>query len=349
MLTFIDLFAGIGGFRIALQNLGCRCVLSSEIDPHSRKVYAANHDHLPENEDIHDLDEKDVPDHDILCGGFPCQAFSIAGRKYGFEDARGTLFFEVARILNYKKPKAFILENVQGLVHHNKGKTLKVILDILRNDLNYFVPDPKILNAKNFGVPQNRPRIFIVGFREDLNIDYFHYPEPTCQPVAIKDILEEKEVSVKYYLSQTYLETLYKHRQRHKDKGNGFGFEIIPHHDISNAIVVGGMGKERNLVIDKRLTNFIPVTHIKGEVNRDLVRRMTPREWARLQGFPDSFQIVVSDVQAYKQFGNSVAIPVVEAVAREVIQKITLSSRESAPVPALYPLDRRFVTEALAR
>ncbi|WP_216442215.1 DNA (cytosine-5-)-methyltransferase, partial [Arcanobacterium phocae] len=190
-----------------------------EIDPHSRKVYAANHGHLPENEDICQLDERDVPDHDILCGGFPCQAFSIAGRKRGFEEARGTLFFEIARILNHKKPKAFILENVQGLVHHNKGRTLKVILDILENDLHYFVPTPQILNAKDFGVPQNRPRIFIVGFRKDLNITHFTYPKPVRKPVAIKDILERKEVSVKYYLSQCYLETLYKHRQRHEDKG----------------------------------------------------------------------------------------------------------------------------------
>jgi DNA (cytosine-5)-methyltransferase 1 len=322
MFTFIDLFAGIGGFRIALQNLGGRCVFSSEIDPHSRKTYAANHGHSPENEDIWQLDEKDVPDHDILCGGFPCQAFSIAGQKNGFEDARGTLFFEIARILQYKKPKAFILENVQGLVNHNRGRTLQVILDILCDDLHYFVPDPKIINAKDFGVPQNRPRIFIVGFREDLNIYHFSYPEPTHKLVAIQDILEEREVSVKYYLSQTYLETLYKHRQRHENKGNGFGYEIISHDGISNAIVVGGMGKERNLVVDKRLTNFTPVTRIKGEVNKEFVRRMTPREWARLQGFPETFKIVVSDVQAYKQFGNSVAIPVVEAVAREVLQKI---------------------------
>jgi len=282
MWTFIDLFAGIGGFRIALENLGCQCVFSSEIDPHSQK------------------------------------AFSIAGRKHGFEDARGTLFFEVARILHEKKPKAFILENVQGLVHHDRGKTLKTILDILEKDLHYFVPSPQILNARYFGVPQNRPRIFIIGFREDLNIYHFSYPQPTHQETCLKDILEEKEVSVKYYLSNQYLETLFKH-------SNGFGYEIISPDGIANAIVVGGMGKERNLVINKRLTNFTPVTRIKGEVNKLFVRRMTPREWARLQGFPDSFQIVVSDVQAYKQFGNSVAIPVVKAVAKEVIKTLNLS------------------------
>jgi DNA (cytosine-5)-methyltransferase 1 len=325
MWTFIDLFAGVGGFRIALENLGCQCVFSSEIDPHSQKVYLANYGHLPDNQDIRKLEAKTVPDHDILCGGFPCQAFSIAGRKHGFEDARGTLFFEVARILHEKKPKAFILENVQGLVHHDRGKTLKTILDILEKDLHYFVPSPQILNARYFGVPQNRPRIFIVGFREDLNIYHFSYPQPTQQETCLEDILEEKEVSVKYYLSNQYLETLFKHRARHQNKGNGFGYEIISPDGIANAIVVGGMGKERNLVIDQRLTNFTPVTRIKGEVNKLFVRRMTPREWARLQGFPDSFQIVVSDVQAYKQFGNSVAIPVVEAVAKEVIKALDLS------------------------
>lgn len=329
MLTFIDLFAGIGGFRIALENLGCKCIFSSEIDPYSRKVYLENFGHLPENDDIRKLDENEVPEHDILCAGFPCQAFSIAGKKNGFEDARGTLFFEIARIINVKKPKAFLLENVQGLLTHNKGQTLKTILDILENDLQYFVPSPKILNARNFGVPQNRPRIFIVGFRKDLNIFNFSYPKPIGQIVSLKDILEKEEVSVKYYLSQQYLETLVKHRERHQNKGNGFGYEIIDHDGIANSLVVGGMGKERNLVIDQRLTNFKPVTRIKGEINKLLVRRMTPREWARLQGFLESFKLVVSDVQAYKQFGNSVAIPVVEAVAEQVIKTLSLTEKKT--------------------
>ncbi|PSF37714.1 DNA (cytosine-5-)-methyltransferase [Aphanothece hegewaldii CCALA 016] len=332
MLTFIDLFAGIGGFRIALENLGCKCVFSSEIDSYSRKVYLENFGHLPENDDIRQLDENVVPNHDILCAGFPCQAFSIAGRKNGFEDARGTLFFEIARIINVKKPKAFLLENVQGLLTHNKGKTLRTILDILENDLQYFVPSPKILNARNFGVPQNRPRIFIVGFRKDLNIFNFSYPKSIGKIVLIKDILEKTEVSVKYYLSEQYLGTLVKHRERHQNKGNGFGYEIIKPDGVANSLVVGGMGKERNLVVDERLTNFIPVTRIKGEVNKSKVRRMTPREWARLQGFPESFKIVVSDVQAYKQFGNSVAIPVVEAVAEQIIKTLTLSLQEKKQI-----------------
>jgi len=158
--TFIDLFAGIGGFRIAFQNLGGKCVFSSEIDAYAQKTYGRNFGELPHG-DITKINEKDIPDHDILTGGFPCQAFSIAGRKGGFNDTRGTLFFDVARIIQEKKPKAFFLENVKGLISHNKGKTLETILNTLREDLNYFVPDPQIINAKNFGVPQNRLGVYL--------------------------------------------------------------------------------------------------------------------------------------------------------------------------------------------
>jgi DNA (cytosine-5)-methyltransferase 1 len=321
IFTFIDLFAGIGGFRIAFENLGGKCVFSSEIDKYSRQTYQANFNDIPEG-DITLIPTSQIPDHDILTAGFPCQAFSIAGRREGFEDSRGTLFFEIARIIKEKKPKAFFLENIKGLVSHDKGKTISIILDILRNDLNYFVPKPQIINAKNFGVPQNRERIFIVGFRNDLNINSFDYPTP-IQPIpTFISVKEEKPVSVKYYLSEQYLNTLVAHKQRHKDKGNGFGYEIIEDNDIANAIVIGGMGKERNLVIDKRLEDFTPVTRIKGHVNHEYVRRMTPREWARLQGYPDSFKIEVSDVQAYKQFANSVAIPAIQSTGYKILEML---------------------------
>ncbi len=319
--TFIDLFAGIGGFRIALQNLGGKCVFSSEIDKYSQQAYAANFNHAPAG-DITLIPANHIPDHDILTAGFPCQAFSIAGRRQGFEDSRGTLFFHIARIIKEKQPKAIFLENVKGLVSHNKGTTLKVILDILRNDLNYFVPTPKIINAKDFGVPQNRERIFIIGFRKDLKVNHFDYPEPLNYTPRFIDVKEENQVSVKYYLSQQYCNTLIAHKERHKNKGNGFGYEVIPDDGIANAIVIGGMGKERNLVVDKRLTDFTPVTRIKGEVNHQYIRRMTPREWARLQGFPDSFKIIVSDVHAYKQFGNSVAIPAIQATGYKIIEAL---------------------------
>lgn len=320
--TFIDLFAGIGGFRIAMQNLQGKCVFSSEIDKYAKKTYELNFGEIPFG-DITKINENDIPEHDILCAGFPCQSFSIAGKRKGFEDeTRGTLFFDIARIIKAKKPKAFFLENVKGLKNHDKGRTLKTILRVLREDLDYYVPEPKIINAKDFGVPQNRERIFIVGFRNDLGIQEFKYPEPTRKKVSFKDVKEENEVSVKYYISTQYQSTLRNHKNRHKTKGNGFGYEIVKDDQCANAIVVGGMGKERNIVIDHRLKNFSPITKIKGAVNKDGWRRMTPREWARLQGFPDNFMIEVSDAQAYKQFGNSVAIPAIQATAVNIIKKI---------------------------
>ena len=325
--TFIDLFSGIGGFRIAMQNLGGKCIFSSEIDKYAAKTYEINFGDTPHG-DITKLDENiDIPKHDILCAGFPCQSFSIAGQRKGFKDeTRGTLFFDIARIIEAKKPKAIFLENVKGLRSHDKGRTLTTILKVLREDLNYFVPEPQIINAKDFGLPQNRERIFIVGFRKDLEINKFEYPRAISKKAKFLDVKEEKPVSVKYYLSNTYLESLKTHKKRHESKGNGFGYEIIEDNKCANAIVVGGMGRERNLVIDCRLKDFNPVTNIKGKVNRLGVRRMTPREWARLQGFPDNFLIPVSDTQAYKQFGNSVAIPAIEATAKNLVSAILKSS-----------------------
>lgn len=319
--TFIDLFAGIGGFRIAMQELMGKCVFTSEIDKFAQKSYYANFGEIPDG-DITLINEKGIPDHDVLCAGFPCQAFSIAGKRKGFDETRGTLFFDIARILKEKKPKAFLLENVKGLRNHDKGRTLRTILNILKKDLNYYVPDPEILNAKDFGVAQNRERIFIVGFRKDLQINEFNYPEPRDQKASFADIKEKETVSVKYYLSSVYLNTLKKHKERHLLKGNGFGYKVISDNECANAIVVGGMGRERNLVNDCRLTDFTPVTKIKGDVNREGIRKMTPREWARLQGFPDKFEIIVSDGQAYKQFGNSVAVPVIKVVAEKILEKL---------------------------
>ncbi len=321
--TFIDLFAGIGGFRLALQNLGGKCVFTSEWDVPAKKTYEANFGEAPFGDITQEDTKKYIPNKfDVLCAGFPCQAFSIAGRRGGFEDTRGTLFFDVAEVIKRHQPKAFFLENVKGLRGHDRGKTLATILNVLREDLNYFVPEPQIINAKNFGVPQNRERIFIVGFRKDLEINSFQYPDKLDLIPTINSIIEEKEVSVKYYLSTQYLKTLRAHRKRHEKKGNGFGFEIIPNDRVANAVVCGGMGRERNLIYDHRLTNFVPITHIKGEVNREGIRKMTPREWARLQGYPDNFRIVVADAQAYKQFGNSVAVPAIQATANQLLQRL---------------------------
>lgn len=321
--TFIDLFAGIGGFRMAMQSLGGKCVFTSEWDEKSQITYKANFGDAPFGDITKEITKQYIPDNfDVLCAGFPCQAFSIAGKRGGFEDTRGTLFFEVAEIIRRKKPKAIFLENVKGLTNHGQGKTLATILNVLRNDLGYFVPEPQVLNAKNYGVPQNRERIFIVGFRQDLGIDEFSYPNPANKKVVFSDVKEECVVSAKYYLSNQYLNTLVAHKKRHEDKGNGFGYEIIADDGIANAIVCGGMGRERNLVIDHRLEDYTPVTHIKGEINRLGIRKMTPREWARLQGYPDNFVIPVADASAYKQFGNSVAVPAIRATANEIIKRI---------------------------
>jgi len=321
--NFIDLFAGIGGFRLALQNLGGKCIFTSEWDKYSKQTYEANFGEVPFGDITKKKTKNYIPDDfDVLCAGFPCQAFSIAGRRGGFEDTRGTLFFDVAEIIKKKKPKAIFLENVKGLRSHDKGRTLTTILNVLRNDLGYFVPEPQVLNAKEFGVPQNRERIFIVGFRNDLGITNFKYPKGKNKTKVLENILEKEEVSVKYYLSELYLNTLRAHRARHESKGNGFGYEIIPNDGTANAVVCGGMGRERNLVYDHKLTNFKPVTNISGEVNREGIRKMTPREWARLQGFPDDFKIVVSDAQAYKQFGNSVAVPAIQATAKQILKTL---------------------------
>lgn len=334
--TFIDLFAGIGGFRMAMQNLGGKCVFSSEWDTQAKKTYMLNYGEVPFGDITKETTKSYIPDDfDVLCAGFPCQAFSLAGKRLGFEETRGTLFFDVAEIIRRKRPKAFFLENVKGLLIHDKGKTIQTILRVLREDLDYYVPDPQIVNAMNFGVPQHRERVYIVGFRKDQHVNEFAYPTPTDTTKTFADIKEENTVSAKYYLSTQYIKTLVAHKERHAAKGNGFGYEIIPDNGVANAIVVGGMGRERNLVIDHRLKDFTPVTRIKGEVNHDGIRRMTPREWARLQGFPDSFIIGVADASAYKQFGNSVAVPAIQATAKEIIKRIHLSK------PKSYATDRK--------
>jgi len=321
--TFIDLFAGIGGFRIALQGLGGKCIFTSEWDKYAQMTYQANFGEIPFGDITKEEVKNCIPKKfDILTAGFPCQAFSIAGKKRGFEDTRGTLFFDVATIIKKHQPNAIFLENVKGLRNHDKGKTLATILSVLRDDLGYYVPEPKILNAKDFGIPQNRERIFIVGFHPSTGIHSFDYPEPINKNVKIADIIEENAVKTRYYLSTQYIKTLEAHKERHKNKGNGFGFEIIDNDGIANAIVVGGMGRERNLIIDPRITDYTPTTHIKGEVNKQGIRKMTPREWARLQGFPDNFEIKVADVHAYKQFGNSVAVPAIQATAEKIIQQL---------------------------
>jgi DNA (cytosine-5-)-methyltransferase len=330
MYKSVDLFAGIGGIRLGFDKAfkkDIETVFVSEWDKKAQETYRANFkDKFDIQGDITQIEEKKIPQHDILLAGFPCQAFSLAGLKKGFEDARGTLFFDVARIAEYHKPKVIFCENVKNLVNHDRGKTFKVIRRILEN-LGYKVYE-KILNSKNFGVPQNRERIYIVAFREDIDSSDFSFPEETADSKVIADIMEEKEVSPKYYLSDVYLDSLVRHKERHESKGNGFGYEIKKLDEIANTLVCGGMGKERNLIIDRRLTNFTPVTHIKGKINKKYIRKMTPREWARLQGFPDDFKFVVADTHLYKQFGNSVTVSVIEAIAKKIKKVLELQDNK---------------------
>lgn len=316
----IDLFAGIGGIRLGFdQAFGdeIETVFVSEWNRKAQETYYANFGEKNNIAgDITKIDEKEIPEHDILLAGFPCQAFSLAGHRKGFDDARGTLFFDVARIVKEHKPKVVFAENVKNLVNHDRGKTFKVIKRIL-TDLGYDV-FYQVLNSKDFGVPQNRERIYIVAFREDISPKDFSFPTKTDDSKVIADILEEEETSPKYYLSDVYLNSLRRHKARHKEKGNGFGYEIRSLDSIAGAVVCGGMGRERNLIIDRRLTDFTPVTHIKGEINREFIRKMTPREWARLQGFPDDFKLTVADTHLYAQFGNSVTVPVIKAIAERI-------------------------------
>ena len=310
---FIDLFAGIGGIRLAYQNNGGKCVFTSEWDSYAKKTYEANFGEVPFG-DITQFSEKDIPDHDILLGGFPCQPFSIAGvskknslgRAHGFlDETQGTLFFDIARIIKHKKPKAFMLENVKNLVSHDKKKTFKVIIKTLEK-LGYNVHF-KILNGK-FYVPQNRERIIIVGFKKSVfkEKETFEFPDPKVSNFAIRDILEPK-VDNKYTLSDKLWSYLQEHSRKHKAKGNGFGFGLTDLNGVSRTISARYFKDGSEILIPQKGRN---------------PRRLTPRECARLQGFPDSFVIPVSDTQAYKQFGNSVVSPLIQAVGKNIVEEL---------------------------
>lgn len=333
MYKSIDLFAGIGGIRMGFDRAfgkDIETVFVSEWDEFAQKTYRANYeDNFPIAGDITKIDEKDIPPFDICLAGFPCQAFSIAGTggygRNGFDDTfkgqnRGVLFLDVVRICKYHKPKVIFCENVKGLVMHDHGNTFRIIRNTFR-DLGYQVFF-KVLNSKDFGVPQNRERIYIVAFRDDLNVGEFVFPAGTDEKVCIRNIMEDAPIPAKYYLSDVYVETLRAHKARHAAKGNGFGYEIRDIDGIAGTIVCGGMGRERNLIIDDREHSMIPETHIKGHINTENIRKMTPREWARLQGFPDTYKLTLSDTHLYKQFGNSVTVNVIEAIANKIKERL---------------------------
>lgn len=301
----IDLFAGIGGTRLGFYQTGAvNIVFTSEWDKFAQKTYHANYGEMPVG-DITKINEKDVPDHDILVGGFPCVAFSQAGLKKGFEDTRGTLFFDIARIIKEKRPKAFLLENVKNLLGHDKGRTYQVIEQTLR-DMNYEVYH-QVFAAKDFGVPQNRERIYIVGFDKDAveNWANFTYPEPPKTPTSVGAILET-DVDDKYTLSDALWAGHQRRKIDNQAAGKGFGYSLFDE--------------------NSRYTNTISARYYK-DGSEILIRqegknprKITPREASRLQGFPNEFIIPVSDTQAYKQFGNSVAVPVIHAIAEKIVE-----------------------------
>lgn len=318
----IDLFAGIGGIRKGFeQAFGKQIVTTfvSEWDEYAKVTYRANFKAPPDEffkGDITTVNEANIRPFDICLAGFPCQAFSIAGARKGFEETRGTLFFDVARICKYHQPMVIFCENVKGLVRHDKGRTFQVIKSTLEK-LGYTV-FVDVLKSSDFGVPQSRERVYIVAFRNDIDASSFKFPQGKPTKRTIQSILEKKPVPSKYYVSTKYMESMRRHKARHEAKGNGFGYVIRPLDGYAGTIVCGGMGKERNLIIDPRQTDLTPTTHIQGTINKEGIRRMTPREWARLQGFPDSFKLPLADVHLYKQLGNSVTVPVICAIAREI-------------------------------
>lgn len=354
----IDLCAGIGGIRRGYELAGCfRNVLSAEIDKNACLTYK----HLYGEDAMNDITTEefkkkvDNTEYDVLLAGFPCQAFSRAGKKEGFMDkTRGTLFFDIAEIISRSHPKAFMLENVDNLITHEKGQTFHTIIDVLVNDLNYkvigvtkdengkLVYDARsfVRNSKNFGVPQNRPRVYIMGFSRDYYGDSVDnlpntLPEKRKTPIYndLNDLLE-MNADDKYFLSSGYVETLERHKARHEGKGNGFGYRIVNlpeiEHPISNAILAtGGSGKERNLVLDPKegvAGKIVPSK--QTPLNDKGIRAMTPREWGKLQGFVNyafldkdgndtfSFPEKLADGPRYKQFGNAVTIPAVEEMAK---------------------------------
>lgn len=331
---FIDLFAGIGGMRIPFDELGGKCVFSSEWDEFAKKTYALNFGHEPKG-DITTIAAKDIGEHDLLLGGFPCQAFSNAGLKRGFFDTRGTMFFEIQRILAEWRPKMFLLENVKQLRGHDKGRTLQTILSILDGDcpplpddvpmslearkslsrkLNYAV-DWRVLSATSFGVPQRRERVYIVGFDRDYYGDadpreVFKNLEGIEQATQLGDALEPEGSNdlARYTISDRLWEGLIRRMARHEAKGNGFGHKVFGSEDAYCNTITSRYYKDgREILIDQSHLGLNP-------------RRLTPRECARIQGFPDWFDLgACSDTQLYRQFGNSVSVPVIRSIAKSMI------------------------------
>lgn len=306
---FIDLFAGLGGFRLALESLGAKCVYSNEWDPHAQKVYADNFGHIPEG-DITKVDEKTIPAHDILCAGFPCQAFSISGKQRGFEDSRGTLFFDVARIVKEKKPKIVFMENVKNFATHDGGKTLSVVKSTME-ELGYTFYQ-KVLNSVTYGMPQKRERIYMVCFRNDLDINTFKFPKPFKLTRYVNDFLLKDETIVEdLYIDRP--DTYYNDTEDNKYSDKPIRLGIVNK---------GGQGERiystKGIAITLSAHGGGAFAKTGGYLVNGRPRKLHPRECARLMGFPDSYKISSSFNQAYKQFGNSVVIDVLQYIAIEI-------------------------------
>lgn len=323
--TFIDLFAGIGGFHYALESFGAECVFASEIDKKATKTYYQNHNLLPAG-DITAIKETEIPKHDILCGGFPCQAFSISGKQKGFEDTRGTLFFDIARIIKYHSPKILILENVKNFEKHDKGNTLKTVNSTLKK-LGYTVFH-KVLNTSKFGLPQNRERIYIIGFSNNfINTPNFQFPNTNLLS-RLKDILEKNPINGKIIEREDV--SFYK---SFESKIDLFGNKEVPNKPIQIGKVNKGGQGERIYHIEG---HSITLSAYGGGVGsktglykvNETIRKLSPRECARLQGFPESFVYNESVSQAHKQFGNSVSINVLQYIIKEISKTINNNERK---------------------
>lgn len=332
--TFIDLFAGIGGFHYALKSFGAKAVFASEIDKKAATVYEQNH-HLKPQGDITTIAAEDIPKHDILCGGFPCQAFSISGKQRGFEDTRGTLFFDIARIVHHHQPKILLLENVKNFVRHNQGKTLKTVVNILEH-LNYNVFF-KVLNTSHFGLPQNRERIYIVAFRKDFYNGEFHFPNGKITS-CLNDFLEENPINGKIIER----DDLWIYKQFEPQK-NIFGGIELPNRPIQiGKVNKGGQGERIYHPLGHAITlsahgggagSKTGLYQINGKV-----RKLSPRECARLQGFPEDFVLPKSVTEAHRQFGNSVSVNVLQHIIEEIINTI---ENEQTPTTGLTDSKKR--------
>lgn len=307
---FIDLFAGIGGFRIAGESLGGDCVFTSEWDKDSQLTYAENFGEIPKG-DITLINENSIPKHNILCAGFPCQAFSISGKRNGFKDTRGTLFFDIARIAKEKKPEVLFLENVRNLLKHDNGRTIEVIKKTL-DDIGY-ISFVQTLRSSDYGVPQARERVYIIAFRKDLNVDKFDFPKPLKEVRVVNDILEQEYSSYKY---------INRPDIRFTKEDNSI---IDPRKPLQIGFInKGGQGERIYSVHGAGVTLSAygggPASKTGAFLINGKIRKLTPRECSRLQGFPEDFKIPTNPNLAYKQFGNSVSVPVIKEIFKQIIK-----------------------------